>query len=76
MHNHIIYWAVIRYLESCGYALMDFQSCKLILISILFLFLQTGEVIEGMDIVKTIEQRGSSAGKTRGTITIANSGTI
>jgi peptidylprolyl isomerase len=42
----------------------------------LILFQKIGEVLEGMDIVQAIEQRGSSSGQTRGTITIANSGTI
>merc|ERR1712070_751129 len=33
-----------------------------------------GEVVDGMDIVKKIEGEGSGSGKTRSTITIADSG--
>lgn len=35
-----------------------------------------GEVVDGMDIVKSIEKEGTSSGKTRSTITIAKSGTV
>ena len=35
-----------------------------------------GEVVEGMDIVKTIERHGSASGKTNAKITIAKSGTV
>ncbi|THU96200.1 cyclophilin [Dendrothele bispora CBS 962.96] len=35
-----------------------------------------GEVVEGMDIVKAIEKKGSSSGKTSTTITIADCGTV
>ncbi|MFI9050828.1 peptidylprolyl isomerase [Streptomyces sp. NPDC053427] len=35
-----------------------------------------GEVVEGMDIVKTIEAEGSQSGKTRSTIKIAKSGIV
>ncbi|KAK7457756.1 cyclophilin peptidyl-prolyl cis-trans isomerase Cyp2 [Stygiomarasmius scandens] len=35
-----------------------------------------GEVVEGMDIVKAVEGRGSSSGKTSATITIDDCGTV
>ena len=35
-----------------------------------------GEVVEGMDVVKAIEGRGSSSGKPSATITIADSGEL
>ncbi|KAH8914027.1 cyclophilin [Atractiella rhizophila] len=35
-----------------------------------------GEVVEGLDVVKKVESKGSSSGKTSGTITIAQSGTV
>ncbi|KAF8067935.1 cyclophilin [Lyophyllum atratum] len=35
-----------------------------------------GEVVEGMDVVKSIEKLGSASGKTSGTVTIARSGTV
>lgn len=36
----------------------------------------TGEVVEGYDIVKTIEKCGSQTGKTTSKITIAKSGVV
>jgi cyclophilin family peptidyl-prolyl cis-trans isomerase len=33
-----------------------------------------GKVVEGMDVVKTIESKGSSSGKTSGTVTISDCG--
>jgi len=35
-----------------------------------------GEVLEGMDIVKIVENRGSASGTPAGKITIANCGTV
>jgi hypothetical protein len=35
-----------------------------------------GEVVEGAEIVQAIESKGSQSGKTSGTITIANCGTV
>ncbi|GAA6002010.1 hypothetical protein JCM10207_003036 [Rhodosporidiobolus poonsookiae] len=35
-----------------------------------------GEVVEGMDIVKAVEKEGSASGKTKSTITIADSGVV
>lgn len=35
-----------------------------------------GKVVEGLDIVKAIEGKGSSSGSTSGTITIADSGEL
>ncbi|KAF9240445.1 cyclophilin [Melanogaster broomeanus] len=35
-----------------------------------------GEVVEGYDVVKAIEKLGDRSGKTKATITIANSGTV
>lgn len=35
-----------------------------------------GEVVEGMDLVKEIEKLGSSSGKPKKTVTIAESGTV
>jgi len=35
-----------------------------------------GEVVEGMDIVETIETKGTTSGKPSAKITIAKSGTI
>jgi peptidylprolyl isomerase len=35
-----------------------------------------GEVVEGLDLVKKIESLGTASGATKGTITIAASGTV
>ena len=37
---------------------------------------RSGEVIEGLDLVKTIETHGTASGKTKKTIEIAASGTL
>jgi len=35
-----------------------------------------GEVVEGQDLVKTIEGLGSASGKTKSKVTISKSGTV
>jgi peptidylprolyl isomerase len=35
-----------------------------------------GEVVEGQEVVKSIEKLGTSSGKTRQTVTIDRSGTV
>lgn len=36
----------------------------------------SGEVVEGMDVVKAIEEKGTASGKTKVAITITESGTV
>jgi peptidylprolyl isomerase len=53
-----------------------FGKASISLISYHMLTQHTGEVVEGMDLVKKIEGLGTASGKTKDTITISASGTV